>query len=387
MVPPGSRRGQADVHTNAHDRASTDGRKWYDHCACDGARHVAALTAGLWFLDATDVYDSRLRRAFAALSVCVVLGASPVRAQDSKTEAQKLFEAGEKAEDAGDCAEAADKFERAAEIVETPQLRLRAGRCQERIGKLARAERNILRGIELAKDDAALKKYGDELMAKLKGRIPTLVFQIEPSPPPEDLSIMIDGIPGLVDKPNRIDPGRHRIEARARGFEESIQVVSVAEGVTDVVKIKLSPATARPPGETPDPPEEPSKPTKYGPIPWILLGGGAAALGGAIGSGVAFSGARSKYDDLVDTTGCRLPDGGVLCPPELQGTDAVEPLESAASEANLFLGLTVAFSALGAGLITTGIVLAANNEELPVEATLVPWLGPGIGGASLLGSF
>jgi hypothetical protein len=65
----------------------------------------------------------------------------------------------------------------------------------------------------------------------------------------------------------------------------------------------------------------------------------------------------------------------------------VEPLESAAAEANLFLGLTISFSALTAGLVAAGIGLAVTNEELPVEATVVPWIGPGVGGASLLGSF
>ncbi len=331
--------------------------------------------------------DSRLRRALAALTACAALGAGPALAQDAKTQAQQLFEAGETAEDKGDCAEAAEKFERAAEYVETPQLRLRAGRCQERIGKLARAERNILRGIELAKDDATLKKYGEELAAKLKGRIPTLVFQIEPSPSPDDLTITIDGAPALVEKPNRIDPGRHRIEARAGGFEDSIQVVNVAEGVTDVVKIKLIPGTSTPGGNEPEEPEEPSRPTKFGPLPWILLGGGAATLGAAIGSGVAFGSARSRYDELAASTGCLQPDGQVLCPPEFEGTTVVEPLESAAAEANLFLGLTISFSALTAGLVAAGIGLAVTNEELPVEATVVPWIGPGVGGASLLGSF
>jgi hypothetical protein len=330
------------------------------------------------------VDDSRLRRAFAVLVACSALGASPALAQDVKTQAKLLFEAGEKAEDAGDCAEAAAKFEQAAEFVETPQLRLRAGRCQERIGQLARAEKNILRGIALAKDDATLKKYGEELAAKLKGRIPTVVFQVDPFPPPEGLVITIGGAPALIEKPNRIDPGRHRIEARANGFDEHVQVVSVAEGATDIIKIKLIPATVRPPT---GPEEPPSRPTKYGPLPWILLGGGAAALGGAIGSGVAFGNARSKYDELAASTGCLQPDGAILCPPELEGTAEVEPLESAAADANLFLGLTVSFSVLAGGLLATGIGLAATNEELPVEATVVPWIGPGVGGASLLGSF
>jgi hypothetical protein len=330
------------------------------------------------------VVDSSLRWACATLAACVLLGASPALAQDAKAQAQQLFEAGEKAEDKGDCAEAAEKFERAAEYVETPQLRLRAGRCQERIGKLARAEKNILRGIELAKDDATLRKYGEELVAKLKGRIPTLVFQIEPTPPPEGLTISIDGAPALVDKPNRIDPGRHRIEASASGFDDSVQIVNLAEGVTEIVKVKLTPATARPPEEEP---EGPSRPTKYGPLPWILLGGGAATLGGAIGSGVAFGNARSEYDALADSTGCRQPDGSILCPPKLENTPEVEPLESAAADANLFLGLTVTFSVLSAGLVAAGIGLAVTNEELPVEATLAPWIGPGVGGASLVGSF
>lgn len=351
--------------------------------------HVSAyarpgLTPRQRLSDSSRVDNSSLRWASAMLVACALLGAYPALAQDAKTRAQQLFEAGEKAEDKGDCAEAAEKFERAAEYVETPQLRLRAGRCQERTGQLARAEKNILRGIELAKNDPALRKYGEELAAKLKGRVPTLVFQIEPTPSPEDLMILIGGTRALIDKPNQVDPGRHRIEARASGFDDSIQIVTLAEGVTEIVKVKLTPATVRPPVEEP---EGPSRPAKYGPLPWILLGGGAATLGGAIGSGVAFGNARSEYDALVDSTGCRGPDGSVLCPPELENTPEVEPLESAAADANLFLGLTVTFSVLSAGLVAAGIGLAVTNEELPVEAIVAPWIGPGVGGASLVSSF
>jgi hypothetical protein len=317
----------------------------------------------------------------------VSLMAVTATADDSKSaQAQSLFEQGEKAEEAGDCAAAAKKFEAAAELVETSQLRLRAGRCQEKVGQLVNAERNIQRGLLLAKDDAVLRKVGQELEQKLKGRISTFVFQIEPTPHPEGMTVAIDGESVSLDKPFRVDPGRHRVEAKAPSHDDVVQVVNVGEGATEIVKLRMVGAAVA--STTP----EVETNTRYGALPWIVLGIGAGSLGASIGLGVAYSGAKSDYLDesLAIDAGCTLVDGEISCPEQLENasTPPLEELRSRADTANLLLGLTVGASVLTAGLVVTGAVLAASNEELPATAAWVaPWVSPDSAGLSVSGSF
>ena len=309
-------------------------------------------------------------------------------ADDSKSaQAQSLFEQGERAEEAGDCAAAAKKFEAAAELVETSQLRLRAGRCQEKVGQLVNAERNIQRGLLLAKDDAVLRKVGQELEQKLKGRISTLVFQIEPTPHPDGMTVAIDGESVSLDKPFRVDPGRHRVEAKARSFDDVTQVVNVGEGATEIVKLRMVGAVVT---TTTTPEVETS--TRYGALPWIVLGLGAGSLGASIGLGVAYSGAKADYLDesLAIDAGCTLVDGEISCPGRLENasTPPLEELRSRANTANLLLGLTVGASVLTAGLVVTGAVLAASNEELPANAAWVaPWISADSAGLLVSGGF
>ena len=115
-------------------------------------------------------------------------------------------------------------------------------------------------------------------------------------------------------------------------------------------------------------------------------------MGASIGLGVAYSGAKSDYLDesLAIDAGCTLVDGEISCPAQLENasTAPLEELRSRANTANLLLGLTVGASVLTAGLVVTGAVLAASNEELPATAAWVaPWISADSAGLLVSGGF
>ncbi len=305
----------------------------------------------------------------------------PVLAQDRAAAAKDLFDEGARLEEAERFEDAGAKFEAAADLIETPQLRLRAGRCQERAGLLLKADKNIKRGIALANEDEALKKVGLELESKLKGRIPTLVFQIEPTPHPEGLTVTVDGEQVSVSAPLRVDPKPHRVVAAAKGYQTSTQEVRLKEGVTVIVNIRMVGED----GVKPDPE------TTYGILPWILLGSGSALFGASVGIGVYSGITKSDYVDSAPGAGCAVSDGVVTCPPGSEEDPNVVELQGKAELSNGLLAGAVVVGVVAAGALGTGIALAITNEDVPPTVGFAPWFSPFDAetsvGASLYGAF
>lgn len=354
---------------------------------------ASSLTRDHRFLDAALVHRtlSSARRASwlcACLAVASSWAVEPafVFAQDRAAAAKDLFDEGARLEEAGQFEEAGARFEEAANLVETPQIRLRAGRCQERAGQLIKAEKNIKRGIALATDDENLMKVGLELEAKIKGRIPTMVFQIEPTPHPPGLTVRVDGEDVLVTSPLRVDPRSHRVTAAAKGYLTYDQQVSVPEGETEIVTIRMVVGE-----DATNKPDEPSRETTYGPLPWILIGSGGGALAVSIGMGAGSASAKSDYLDAAPGAGCSVSDGVVTCKPGTETDPEVVELQSKADLSNGLVAGAVVFGVLAAGALGTGIALAVMNEELPPTVGFAPWFDPfsddGSAGVSVVGTF
>jgi hypothetical protein len=302
----------------------------------------------------------RLELAAATLAAAL-LAPRPAIAQTERdlTRARQLFKEGEIAEKASDCQGAIGKYEQALAIKETPQIHLRIGRCQEMLGRLsdglASYERALAKATGASLVDVA--SVAREQIGRLAARVPTLA--IIPAEPYEAFAATLDGepvSPTSFDKKQRLNPGTHKITASARDHRAFEQTVSLTEGEGQRLVIRLVPAdpTSNAGGAdvVPTPDEGSNAPA------FVLLGGGAAA----IGVGVAlFVVALGKYGDLDDACG---GSERLLCPESRR--DELESLASSADTLRLVGGIVGGAGVIAAG---AGVVMLLTASSSPTDAS------------------
>lgn len=293
-------------------------------------------------------------------------GSAGAHAQPALQAAQRAFDEGDRAEKKGDCATAVLKFEEAMAIVETPQLRMRAGRCKEKLGRRVEAVGDYQRATVLAQSDPELLALAQAQLQGALPRVPKLRFKL-PVPRPEELAISVDGkAVADVDSDKLVDPGTHPVKVTARGHHAFEAQVLAEEGKVSVLEVKLTRVELPPPTTPP--------PASFDPVPFILLGSAGAALGASIGLG-AYSFVLAQ--DLVDQlpAGCRQETQfDVVC-----DTAELPELESKKVEQNVVLGLSVGAAIISAGLLTTSITMLGTAPDAPAKAgraRAVPWFGP-----------
>jgi hypothetical protein len=161
---------------------------------------------------------------------------------------------------------------------------------------------------------AAIAAAAQEAQA-LEPRIPLVRVQLVGDLATGTVEVWIDGrkLPDvLVGVDNPLDPGRHRVEVRPTGGSLRAREFEIAEGEHETLRFGTTlpePVPAPTPVAAPLPPakrlevdEPPSAAdTAAGdPVPWLVLGAGAAATAVGVASGIA---ALSKQSDL-DEAGC-----------------------------------------------------------------------------------
>jgi hypothetical protein len=314
--------------------------------------------------------------------------AQPIDAD--RTTARMLAQEGHEALERNDFATAADRFARANALVHAPTLMLGLAQAEVGLGKLVSAletYNQILRqGLPpnapepfiLAVDEAR-KDF-----AALAPRIPSVIIQIQGGGAAA-VKVTIDGtdVPAAALGVKRaVDPGKHAVRASAEGFVTREVAVTVAEGKTETVTLRLEPAPIAPPGAPPPPKLEPTPPvvvpSRRGAPPPSSAGStqrtlgivGLAVGGAGIGLGAAMGGlVIAKHGDLAQS--CR----GGICPSNQQAALDTYHTYSTVS--------TVGFVA-GGVLAATGIVLFATAPRpRPRLGSVVldPVLGPGWFGA------
>jgi len=233
--------------------------------------------------------------------------------------ARALFFEGVAAEDAKDFARAAARYEEARRIVASPQILFNLASCQERLGRLVEARRLF----EEARDAAegAGGRGGAEVAAEarqrrdgLDARMPRIVVRLRESA--AGATVLLDG--QAIDpaaSPHRVDPGAHRIVARADGtlgsFDLSFDAQVGTERVVDV-DLVLSPPAAAPLASSSSSSSSlaarsAASRAAAGPTaPVLVLAGVAIAAGiGAVATGVVGYGDRDRYLEL---NGAPTPD-------------------------------------------------------------------------------
>jgi hypothetical protein len=309
-------------------------------------------------------------RALAVAATLVTL-LSVVPARADRASAETLFQEGRELLDAKKYEAACAKFEASIEAEPSVGAILNLARCHELLGRTATAwekyrEAAILAGKLGQKDreEGAL-----QLAAELEPKLSRVTIEITTRP--EGLSVTRDGreIPGVgLGSPIAVDPGIHRIEARApgrRSWSREIVVGDQADEHTIVVpELELGDDGA-PPATAPVENGSDAVPIAG----WTLVGGGAALL--LVGTTLGVVALQRTNDLEGDDTLCGVDR---LCT-----ADGLDELDGVRTMANAATALLVIG---GAAAVAGGAVLLFAPQP-GTEVALVP--SPL--GAALVGRF
>ena len=351
------------------------------------------------------------RQRFIALCVVSTLTTSfiaPAAFAQDQPQAENIAAArslgmqGIKMADAGDCKGAIEKLSRAESLYHAPSILGRLGECQVQVGQVVAGTENLNRVVREQLAPNAPKAFKDA-QERAKGvlnsalpKIARLTVKVEPPDAKAQVTVAGTTVPtALIGAERPTDPGMQEIVVSAPGYLEQKTSVTLAEGGTQEVSIKLEkdpnaaaaaappPASATPAvvatGPTAPPVDKPAK--KNNTLAFVALGvGGAGLVVGGI-TGFLALGKKSDLKNCVDTR----------CPPSQQDT-----LDSAKSMATIStVGFTVGFVGVGLGvvLLLTGNSNASASTQAPKVAKREPFGGvhvePWVGtqSAGLSGTF
>ena len=367
-----------------------------------------------------------MKRSFrlAALSALLALPVAPSIARadaptdDQKAAARILGTDGVRAALAGDCRTAVDKLTRAEALVHAPTTALPLAKCEIQLGKLVAGTEILNRLVnEVLPSNAPepwvdAKKQAQPLLDASAPRIGKLRVHVDrPAGAAGDVAVTIDGtaIPSvLLDNDRPTDPGAHHVTATAPGMTTAQTDVTLAEGQSQGVSLRLAPlpagapAVASAPAPAPAPasasasapasasasasasaPALASAPAPESSSPnrapaYVVLGIGAAGVVVGTIFGVIALGNKSSLNS-------DCPAGKNACPASEAST---------VSSLNSSLNTHAAISTIGLGVGVVGVALggylffsASSSSDAPKTGAIDvhPWLGPG--SAGLNGTF
>jgi hypothetical protein len=325
--------------------------------------------------------------------------------------------------EAGNCAAAIDKLEKAEALYHAPTILERLGECQVAVGKIVAGTETLQRVVREPlppRSPPAFVVAQDRAKKALAASLPKLAkLKIHLEAPPWAKAIVkVNGesIPlAALDVDRPADPGRHAIEASAAGCRTALAEVTLQQGASGAANLRLDPdgsAAAAPPAVAPVAPVQPAPqypaaapapqpyaaqaPTPYAAQPqtaavppagapdasqgqgtsatrtvgYVLIGVGAVGLTvGAVFGAVAM-GKKTALD-------LKCGSNKANCPSDAQSD--IDSMKSSATNS------TIGFAVGGVGLVA-GIVLAiAGGSSQPTQTTAVvpashvaitPWVGP-----------
>ncbi len=196
---------------------------------------------------------------------------------------------------------AIDFFQQAFELFPHPQLLYRMAVVQERAGKLAAAADNyetFSRSMPDAAEAPSARRKALELREELRqreqqDRVADTSLRILSNPPGAQVYFngptdRLMGSTPTVDLPVR--PGKYTVIVKMEGYQTKEKRVEVKEGehITERFALEVDPAMVK---------EDPRKDKAgSGIAPWVMLGVGAAGLGGGIVTGVLWSNSYQGED-------------------------------------------------------------------------------------------
>ena len=348
-----------------------------------------------------------LRRRLVTLGLLFTLTSSLVApaafAQDqpqaeSIAAARSLGMQGIKMADAGDCQGAIEKLSRAESLYHAPSILGRLGECQVKVGQVVMGTENLNRVVReqlAANAPKAFRDAQERAKGVLNNALPKIAhLTVRVDPPDAKPQVTVAGAaipPALIGIERPTDPGTHEVVVSAPGYLEKKSTVTLAEGGSQEIAVRLEkdPAAAAattPPPVAPTPivttaptaPPADTAPKKSNTLAYVALGVGGAGL--VVGGVTGFL-ALGKKGDLK---GCE----STKCPSSQQDT-----LDSAKSMATIStVGFTVGFVGVGLGVVL--LLTGNNNSSAQLGTTKVakreplghvhvePWIGTQSAGVS-----
>jgi len=341
-----------------------------------------------------------MRRARFLFATAMVLSAIPAAAQENAADraaARELGIEGIMLADKGKCADAVDKLERAEKLYHAPTILERLAECQIETGKIVDGTENLQRVVREPLPEKApgpfkaAKQRAEAALKKALPRIAKLRVSVS-GPSGAKPTVTVDQQPisdAALDTDRPTDPGTHAVEVTAPGYLKAGSVVTLKEGETQSVALKLEPdpnAPKTPPPSTASgadrssgatgtddrspPPIRDEPPSHAG--AYIAFGVGAVGVGVGAVTGIL---AITKKSDLDKSCG-----SSKACPSTSQSE-----LDSAKLLGNIS---TIGFIVGGAG-VATGVILLVTGGSAKASVSTAravhPVVAPGYAG--LAGSF
>jgi hypothetical protein len=300
----------------------------------------------------------------------------------TKNAARDLALRAAQAYEAGDHATAQDLFHRAYALVPAPTLSLREARALEKLGRLVEAVEAYVRTTRTRVNpndpevfQQSVREAQDEL-AQLRPRVPRLKIAVEGADTSQ-LTVTVDGKPlrrELVGVEAPIDPGTHAIEATTANGAGASQSVTLKEGESQSVVLRLEAGQAPVTAPTAEAAGSASTPAAAdaGGSRWqrtwaiVSFGVGGAGLGVGVITGLMASSRHSRAEDGCPENRC------VAGSPAADDVDAFRSLRTVST-----VGYVVAAVGVAAG--TTLLLTAPKERE---SGWVSPYLGPGAAGVT-----
>lgn len=360
---------------------------------------------------------ARLHTAIIVSAALLCLLATPrafaQQADDTTAAAEALFEQGRQLMDAGQFAEACEKFAASNEADASVGALLNLGACQERIGRLASAWTSYRQAATLARRDKDRRRanFASKRAAELEQQLSYLVIEVPDDSNAEGLRVLRDGneVPAaLWNQRIPVDPGEFSVVVEAPGYRAWTTQVSIAPragGGSEVTRVSVpaleaaphdlpegstqAPQTARP-GQAPAAAVDGSAANDEGLASdmgtgrWLALANGAIGVAAVAGGVTLALQSQSKQDEAFDSGFCNQDN---VC--DERGVALIDDSRSSAQLSYIFYGV-------GAAALTAGVVLWILSDpaesdapafQVGETAQLRSIVGPDVVGLELTGSF
>ena len=293
--------------------------------------------------------------ALAAIALSVVLSQVCLAApsQQDILAAREAERAGAAAEKDGAWQAARDAYQKALNLQDTIDTRLRLARAEARLGRIVEAADHYRIVIDAKGAPPSAKAAAQKELAAVVERIPLITVQV---PAGFSGTVHIDKMEITAEslgKPIEVSPGTRIVAAEAKGYEPFSRSVVMGDRGREVVDVKLVPVHTAVVSTN----DGATRRT----IGYVSLAVGGAGLIVGAGFGIA---SRSTRDDL--RTSC--PDK--VCPVSLQ--DDYDKGRMQATVAN------IGFVTAGVGAVLgTVLLLTAPKKREPGSASVTPYVGLG----------
>lgn len=311
------------------------------------------------------MHHLRTGLASALFTVLVSLAATPAHAAPTakdKADARQLVNDAKKATKEKNYAEAVKLLFKADELDPSPQLELDLAKALIADGKLVGATKvlRVLADPESKTTPKPLRDQAKKTLNEIEAKIPFLQVVVVGPADGKGLT-RIDGVETDASVEAPVDPGEHKIEVTADGFDPGTTTVKLAEGKHEKVSVTLTRKVVAKQEES-----------KGSLLPGIITisAGGAVVVVGAVFGGLAFSAAAAAKDN------CK----GTNCSPKAQ--DDIDTSKT-------FGNVSTAMFVIGGAAVAAGVVLliiqpgGGSKKPEPAKAglTVTPWIGLGQAGA------